>query len=80
MRRTEDPGHGGGSATPRDLPDQQVQEKEDPWDTPLPPSEDAEGKSDESVPDPDEAGAGRGGAPEAGSGLDEDPVPDEPSG
>lgn len=71
VRRTEEPG-GGGSPLPRDLPDQQVQQGEDPWDIPLPPT----------------ARPGTGAAKEEGSPPEsapaedatEDSVPTEPSG
>ncbi|MFH8463254.1 hypothetical protein [Streptomyces sp. NPDC017991] len=72
---------------PRDLPDQQVQEGEDPWDVVTPPesgpSEDSEedggvrAKPDTAVPDTDEAGTGRQGDPGTSTVHPEDPEPEE---
>ncbi|MFJ2262169.1 hypothetical protein ACIOKD_28200 [Streptomyces sp. NPDC087844] len=72
---------------PRDLPDQQVQEGEDPWDVVTPPesgpSEDSEGdggvraKPDAAVPDTDEAGTGRQGDSGTSTVHPEDPEPEE---
>ncbi|MEV5438413.1 hypothetical protein AB0K80_20720 [Streptomyces sp. NPDC052682] len=85
--RSEAPGE-NGAPVPRDLPDQQATEGEDPWEV-------APGRTshqDESaqreqqsagtggdVPDTDEAGTGPEGAPRSGSVHPEQPVPDEPS-
>ncbi|MVO85714.1 hypothetical protein GPA10_13345 [Streptomyces sp. p1417] len=69
-----------GPPVPRDLPDQQAQDGEDPWD----PDDESETTgnapdTDDDVPDTDEAGTGRRGAPHAhGPGPDR-PVPDEPA-
>lgn len=57
---------------PRDMPDQQAHEGEDPWD-----ADPARDTADGSVPDTDEAGTGRQGAPHAGTVHPEHPVPDE---
>ncbi|MFJ8362155.1 hypothetical protein [Streptomyces sp. NPDC093984] len=58
---------------PRDMPDQQAHEGEDRWD-----ARPAKGGTDApDVPDTDEAGTGRQGAPRAGSVHPEGPVPDE---
>ncbi|GKQ33802.1 hypothetical protein [Streptomyces sp. A012304] len=84
-QRPEAPGE-NGTPIPRDLPDQQVHEGEkDPWDA----SSDEEGartqgqpdeqESATDVPDTDEAGTGRRGAPHAATVHPEQPVPDEPS-
>lgn len=70
-----------GPPVPRDLPDQQATDQRDPWE----PEDDAAHSgdapdADDDVPDTDEAGTGRRGAPHAhGPGPDR-PVPDEPSG
>ena len=65
-----DAGRSGGPV-PRDLPDQQVGEGEDPLDIPLPEGTD--------VPDTDEAGAGREDGPRAATVHAEHPAPDESS-
>ncbi|MFF4212193.1 hypothetical protein ACFYZE_23110 [Streptomyces sp. NPDC001796] len=58
---------------PRDMPDQQAHGGEDRWD-----ARPAKGGADApDVPDTDEAGTGRQGAPHAGSVHPEGPVPDE---
>ncbi|GHA61429.1 hypothetical protein GCM10010372_71460 [Streptomyces tauricus] len=74
---------------PRDLPDQQVQEGEDPWDVVTPPesgpSEDSDGaveaaggeKAGTGVPDTDEAGTGRQGESSTSTVHPEDPEPEE---
>jgi hypothetical protein len=62
-----------GEPVPRDLPDQQAVEGEDPWDA-------APDTADGDVPDTDEAGTGREGAPRSANVHPEHPVPDEPSG
>ncbi|MBT2393269.1 hypothetical protein J7E87_28525 [Streptomyces sp. ISL-1] len=67
---------------PRDPPDQQQsQEGGDPLDA-HGPDEFAEqaNEPDQSIPDMDETGAGRRGAPRSGGVHPEQPVPDEPSG
>lgn len=66
---------------PRDRPDQQASDEPDRWDLP----EDRERSSGadasgEDVPDMDEAGAGRRGAPGSGGEHPDRPVPEEPSG
>lgn len=72
-------------AVPRDLPDQQAgAREEDPLDVRWQrESEQADGgtepEPDESVPEPDESGAGRRGAPFAGGVHPDQPVPDESS-
>ncbi|MGW2515426.1 hypothetical protein ACWC09_00030 [Streptomyces sp. NPDC001617] len=62
-----------GEPVPRDLPDQQVREGEDPLDIPLPEGEEAE------VPDTDEAGTGRQDGPRSATVHPEHPAPDESS-
>ncbi|MFF6996792.1 hypothetical protein ACFY93_17815 [Streptomyces sp. NPDC008313] len=78
--RTGSPGE-NGAPVPRDLPDQQAQGGEDPLDVAPPPSDrDTDGDEDESaadVPDTDEAGTGRQGAPRSGTVHPEHPGPDE---
>lgn len=84
--RNEAPGE-HGDPVPRDLPDQQADGGEDPWEvTPdrgKGDSRDAEEPEETTestdVPDTDEAGTGREGAPHSGSVNPEQPVPDEPS-
>lgn len=81
--RLEGPGE-HPDPVPRDMPDQQATEGEDPWEAaPTRAAEERdEGAPDEpeDVPDTDEAGTGRQGAPQSGSANPEQPVPDEPSG
>ncbi|QYX75573.1 hypothetical protein [Streptomyces akebiae] len=81
--RLEGPGE-HADPIPRDMPDQQATEGEDPWEAaPTRAAEEPdEGAPDEAadVPDTDEAGTGRQGAPQSGSVNPEQPVPDEPSG
>jgi hypothetical protein len=86
--RDEGPGE-NGTPIPRDLPDQQTGAGEDPWEVS---SENVPGgtggREQTDVPDTDEAGTGRQGAPRTGAGRQEQPVseqqehplPDEPSG
>ncbi|MEG3627809.1 hypothetical protein [Streptomyces poriticola] len=69
--RAEAPGESGGPV-PRDPPDQQAAPGEDTREAPPGPPDD--------VPDTDEAGTGRRGAPHSGAVHPEDPVPDESSG
>lgn len=85
--RLEGPGE-NGAAVPRDLPDQQAGPDEDPWEVaPAAAERESERKADESdepgsdadVPDTDEAGTGRKGAPHSSSSNPEQPVPDEPT-
>ncbi|MYS37300.1 hypothetical protein GT025_24590 [Streptomyces sp. SID4920] len=61
---------------PADMPDQQVQEGEDPMDVPTPPRD---GDDSRDLPDPDESGSGHGEARNAGV-HPEHPVPDESPG
>ncbi|MFE7271518.1 hypothetical protein [Streptomyces sp. NPDC057623] len=75
--RHEAPGH-TGEPVPRDLPDQQANGGEDPWEVPVEPADDA-GEADD-VPDTDEAGTGRQGAQPSGAVHPEHPAPEEPSG
>ncbi|MEI5524879.1 hypothetical protein WB401_20595 [Streptomyces brasiliscabiei] len=82
--RLEGPGE-HADPVPRDLPDQQAHEGEDPWEV-APSSATGDDRDDETadeatdVPDTDEAGTGRQGAPRSGAVNPEQPVPDEPSG
>jgi hypothetical protein len=71
-----------GEPVPRDLPDQQVGEGEDPLDIPLPPDAEPEpddGPDDGDVPDTDEAGTGRKDGPRSAAVHPEHPAPDESS-
>ncbi|WP_149823808.1 hypothetical protein [Streptomyces tailanensis] len=80
--RLEGPGE-NGDPVPRDLPDQQANEGEDPWEVASTQGSDGEEEDGEpatDVPDTDEAGTGRQGAPQSGAVNPEQPVPDEPSG
>ncbi|MET9844189.1 hypothetical protein ACFZC6_39255 [Streptomyces ossamyceticus] len=83
--RLEGPGE-NGDPIPRDLPDQQATEGEDPWEvvpgqgTGGSEDDDASEETGTDVPDTDEAGTGRQGAPHSGGVHPEQPVPDEPSG
>jgi hypothetical protein len=65
-----------GEPVPRDLPDQQVREGEDPLDIPLPPTEEDEA---DDVPETDEAGTGRKNGPRPATVHPEHPEPDESS-
>jgi hypothetical protein len=88
--RSEGPGE-NGTPVPRDLPDQQAHDGEDPWevgagrgqgDTVDTAEADESAESDEpagDVPDTDESGTGRRGATRSGAVHPEHPVPDEPS-
>jgi hypothetical protein len=66
-----------GTPVPRDMQDQEADAGvEDRWDAaPEPPDE----ATDADVPDTDEAGTGRRGAPHASGTHPDQPVPDEPS-
>ncbi|MFJ1609400.1 hypothetical protein ACIOHS_39610 [Streptomyces sp. NPDC088253] len=81
-RRPEAPGNSGEQIPkliPRDLPDQQATADEDPWDVVGVSMEStADEQPDPEIPDTDEAGTGRRGAPHSGSRRPEHPVPDEP--
>ncbi|KOG41761.1 hypothetical protein [Streptomyces resistomycificus] len=90
--RSEGPGE-NGVPVPRDLPDQQAHEGEDPWEVgagraqgdtvdtteAAKSAEPDSGESGADVPDTDEAGTGREGAPRSGAVHPEQPVPDEPA-
>ncbi|AXI90114.1 hypothetical protein G3I30_04625 [Actinospica acidiphila] len=86
--RLEGPGE-NGVGVPRDLPDQQAGPDEDPWEVaPAAAERESERKAEESegpeseedVPDTDEAGTGRQGAPHSAASYPEAPVPDESTG
>lgn len=75
---------GSPPPVPADMPDQQVQDGEDDLDVVLPPSAErvdarADAESDDDSSDPDEAGAGRNSARNAGV-HPEHPTPDESTG
>ncbi|WP_330262608.1 hypothetical protein [Streptomyces griseorubiginosus] len=78
--RNEGPGE-NGDPIPRDLPDQQAGEGEDPWEVATVPGED-EPTADQSedVPDTDEAGTGRQGAERSDTVHPEHPGAQESSG
>ncbi|MER0449848.1 hypothetical protein ABR738_35795 [Streptomyces sp. Edi4] len=88
-RRPEGPGDAGAPVPepiPRDLPDQQAGAEGDPWEAAD--DADAEGtegtprgdRPDPEIPDTDEAGTGRRGAPHSGSTRPDHPVPHESTG
>ncbi|MET8894227.1 hypothetical protein [Streptomyces albogriseolus] len=86
--RLEGPGE-NGVGVPRDMPDQQAGPDEDPWEVaPAAAERESERKAEESdgpesggdVPDTDEAGTGRQGAPHSAASYPEAPVPDESTG
>ncbi|MFE4857754.1 hypothetical protein [Streptomyces sp. NPDC056670] len=83
-RRPEGPGDAGAPVPepiPRDLPDQQAGGDGDPWEAPDESAPDEKGeRPDPGIPDTDEAGTGRRGAPHSGSRRPDHPVPDEPTG
>ena len=62
---------------PRDLPDQQADTGEDPWEVPVESADDTTEADD--VPDTDEAGTGRQGASQPGT-VQEHPAPEESPG
>jgi hypothetical protein len=81
--RDEAPGE-NGTPVPRDLPDQQTGTGEDRWDVDVGPTEagtdaDEDTERTTDVPDTDEAGTGRQGAPHSAAVNPEQPMPDEPS-
>lgn len=61
---------------PRDLPDQQARDGEDPWEV-APQSAGADDEGDREVPDTDEAGTGRRDAPQRANPHPGHPEPDE---
>ncbi|GAA5061663.1 hypothetical protein [Streptomyces similanensis] len=75
-----------GAPVPRDMPDQQAQGDEDPWEaadrTAMARAARSEPDAGDDVPDTDEAGTGPGGgSPSAGAvHPEEQPEPEEPSG
>ncbi|MBN0042688.1 hypothetical protein JS756_00885 [Streptomyces actuosus] len=73
--RPHDPGS-SGTPVPRDLPDQQATDGDDPWDVAQQHTGETP-ETDEGVPDTDEAGTGRRGAAHSGAVHPEHPVPDE---
>lgn len=78
--RDEGPGE-NGTAVPRDMPDQQAREGEDPWEVaPFAAGADQEGENPTDVPDTDEAGTGRQGAPRSDTVHPEHPGPQESTG
>ncbi|WP_406176525.1 hypothetical protein [Streptomyces sp. NBC_00996] len=76
--RQEGPGE-NGDPIPRDMPDQQAYEGEDPWDARPAPGGADEGEPATDVPDTDEAGTGRQGAPRSETVHPEHPDPEESS-
>ncbi|MEU9101025.1 hypothetical protein [Streptomyces sp. NPDC048361] len=83
-RRPEGPGDAGAPVPepiPRDLPDQQAGADDDPWDAVDHAGKEQRGeRPDPGIPDTDEAGTGRRGAPHSGSKRPGHPVPHEPPG
>ncbi|MGV9245617.1 hypothetical protein [Streptomyces sp. NPDC003710] len=81
-RRQRGPGE-QARPVPRDMPDQQARNAEDPWDVRTARDESERtpdtGESASDVPDTDEAGTGPKGAPQPGTVHPEHPVPDEPA-
>ncbi|CAL9351564.1 hypothetical protein [Streptomyces sp. enrichment culture] len=86
--RIDSPGE-NGAGVPRDMPDQQAGPDEDPWEVaPAAAERESERKAEEAdrpdstddVPDTDEAGTGRQGAPHSAASYPEAPVPDESTG
>ncbi|MFB6673036.1 hypothetical protein ACFVDQ_30980 [Streptomyces sp. NPDC057684] len=78
--RRKDPDSG---PTPRDMPDQQAGTGPAAWEAAAESTQRAdeqEPEPDPEIPDTDEAGTGRRGAPHSASARPEHPVPDEPSG
>ncbi|MFJ8079209.1 hypothetical protein RKD23_000927 [Streptomyces sp. SAI-170] len=73
--RQDTPG-GNGTPVPHDMQDQEAG-TDDRWDAR--PEPEPAGTPDEDVPDTDEAGTGRRGAPHAAGTRADQPVPDEPS-
>ncbi|MFG2602635.1 hypothetical protein ACGFT2_03575 [Streptomyces sp. NPDC048514] len=79
-QRQQGPGHEAGEderPVPRDLPDQQAQPDDDPWEV-VPGSGSGEQEHEE-VPDTDEARSGPRDAPRSGTVHPEHPTPQEPS-
>lgn len=78
--RNEGPGE-NGDPVPRDLPDQQAGEGEDPWEVAAVPGEEHSGGDEpEDVPDTDEAGTSRQGSPRSDTVHPEHPEAEESSG
>ncbi|MER5748703.1 hypothetical protein [Streptomyces sp. NPDC002088] len=73
-QRPEERGE-SGPPVPRDLPDQQAREGEDPWEA----SPEGAQAEQPDVPDTDEAGTGRRGEPQSANVHPEHPTPDEPT-
>lgn len=86
-RRPEGPAYKGARGSrppvPKDPPDQQIQEGEDPLDVPIPKRVERQvndsGHDVPDLPEPDESGAGRADRKQPESEPDM-PEPDEPSG
>ena len=78
--RQEAPGE-NGDPVPRDLPDQQAGEGEDPWEVAdVPDEKTGTGDEPEAVPDTDEAGTSRQGAPRSDTVHPEHPGAEESTG
>ncbi|MEV5595201.1 hypothetical protein [Streptomyces sp. NPDC052496] len=78
-KRNETPEQ-GGSAVPRDLPDQQAdpQGRPDPWDGRSP--DDGDDRAEHTdVPDTDVSGTGRRGVAHDRDAQADEPTPDEPA-
>ncbi|MFH8407160.1 hypothetical protein ACH4FX_20540 [Streptomyces sp. NPDC018019] len=78
-KRSETPEQ-GGSAVPRDLPDQQADPEgaPDPWEARHPGTDD-DREEHTDVPDTDVSGTGRRGAPHSRDTQADEPTPDEPA-
>ncbi|MFE0439078.1 hypothetical protein ACFW2K_29455 [Streptomyces nigra] len=77
--RREAPGE-SPDPIPRDLPDQQAGDGEDPWEVPVGPTRDASESESDDVPETDEAGTGRQGETQTGAVHPEHPAPEESAG
>ncbi|MFJ9147708.1 hypothetical protein ACIRP7_06465 [Streptomyces sp. NPDC102270] len=77
--RNEGPGE-NGDPVPRDLPDQQAGEGEDPWEVATVPGGEPGTDESEDVPDTDEAGTGRQGEQRSDTVHPEHPGAEESSG
>lgn len=82
-RRPEGPGDDGAATPepiPRDLPDQQAGLDADPWEAEGDAADSTRSeRPDPEIPDTDEAGTGRRGAPHSGNKRAGHPIPDESS-
>ncbi|MCW7946634.1 hypothetical protein AAW14_32825 [Streptomyces hygroscopicus] len=75
-QQQEGPGE-NAAPIPRDMPDQQAHGGEDPWEGRRASDDDTGQEAAPDVPDTDEAGTGRQGAPHSAAVHPDHPVPDE---